>query len=281
MTILEQQKADAPPHTEEPHRSPSQLGDYARCPHMYWLKRIQLVPQRPDAWSPEGKAIHRAIESFELSRRQITLEEVQQTFTDAYDWEIDLLCEREPDPARWADSGPRYPAEVDIKRRRERGQHILASYLAFAEAHPDQAPIVLDSRIAVELKLEFRLGGVPILCYVDQIVEIPAAKPGQRLRVRDVKNGQAPAAPHNQLGTYKLGVELVHGVKIDVGDYWYGKTGRLSKVKDLTEYTEAYLTDQYGQLDQDIKAGRFDPKPSPANCRSCSVSGSCAHWMLY
>lgn len=284
MTILEQQKSDTAPFppnaAEEPHRSPSQYSDYVRCPYMYWLKRVQLVPQRPDAWSPEGKAIHRAIESFELSKRQVRLDEVVKVFTEAYDWEIGQLLEATPNYDWWADSGPRYPAELDVKRRRSRGQEILASYLAFVEEHPDQRPIVLDGQVAVEVELRFRVGNVPILCYVDQITEVPSAKLGhEKIRVRDVKNGQTPSI-HDQLGTYKLGMELVYGVEIHVGDYWKGKTGRLSRVKDLSQYTEAYLTDLYGQLDENIKAERFDPKPSAANCRSCSVSASCAHWVL-
>ncbi|MEU6246469.1 PD-(D/E)XK nuclease family protein [Glycomyces sp. NPDC047010] len=273
MTILmreRKQAAPPPDRSDRPHRSVSQRNMYRRCPKQFRLIRIEGVWTRPDAWSAQGKAVHEAAAALERSGRTMTLEAVQAVFRAHYDWEISQQLETTPNMDFWADSGHRYPAAEDIKRRRTLGLDQCRAYFEWCQANPEQTPAIIDGRRAVEMEVRFSLGEVPILGYIDNVSTVP----DRPLRVRDIKTGD-PGSDHFQLGTYAVALFLLYGIETTEGDYWKGQTGRLSRVKDLSAYTVEHLTDEFGALDENIRAERFDPTPSPAVCRSCPVNSRC------
>lgn len=54
--------------SEPPHRSLSQLTDYAECGEAYRLQRIARAPRRPGWWFPGGSAVHATVERFLRAR---------------------------------------------------------------------------------------------------------------------------------------------------------------------------------------------------------------------
>jgi putative RecB family exonuclease len=248
------------------YRSSSQYDKWHRCPYSYKLSYIDEVWRKPAAWLPQGTGVHEAAEWWELSDRRGSLAEAQEVYSAAYDREINLLCEDTPNFDHWYGSGWRYPAEKDIPRRHDIGLEMVARYIHYYETHPEQKPWVTDNGDkAVELEFEVDLAGVIVRGMIDLVTD----------RIRDNKTGKKPGNAF-QLATYKAALEKEYGKILTVGDYWMGGTGKPTKPIDLTEWSIERVTDEYGQLDENIRAESFDPKPSEDNCRMCSVADSCS-----
>lgn len=258
---------------ERKKRSPSQVGDMQRCPHMYWLKRIERVTQRPAAWLPQGTAVHSAAEAFEKSGRLLTPDQLEEVYTDSYDAESNKFCEAWPDIDSWSASGP-YAAREDITRRHGIGLQMVDKYVEWTRKNPGYIPYVIgpDGERAIELDLHGEFWGVPVNGKVDIVYYNTELK---ALRVVDWKTGNKPGDSF-QLGTYGDLIRQAYGEIITVGYYWMGKTGNLTRASyDLTEWTYDALGEVYESVDNQINAGDFPADPEPDKCWSCSVNHAC------
>jgi putative RecB family exonuclease len=66
-------------------------------------------------------------------------------------------------------------------------------------------------------------------------------------------------------------------VQPTTGDYWMGKSGKPTVPYDLSEWTRDKVTGKFKELEDNIRAGRFDPLPESSKCRFCSVSYACEY----
>lgn len=258
---------------ERKKRSPSQVGDYQRCPHMYYLKRVERVPKRPAAWLPQGTAFHAAAEAFEKSSRTLTLAELETVYTAAYDAESNRFTAEWPDLSTWSASGP-YTAWDDISRRHGIGLTMVEKYVAWTAKNPQYLPYVIgsDGEKAIELDLNGEFYGVPVNGKVDVVYWNTELK---ALRVVDWKTGNKPGDSF-QLGTYGDLIRQAYDEMITVGYYWMGKTGNLTRASyDLTEWNYDALGEVYQSVDEQINAGDFPADPEPDKCWSCSVNHAC------
>lgn len=254
-------------------RSPSQAGDYERCPHMYWLKRIEKVPSRPAAWLPQGTAVHAAVEAFERSSRVMTLEEAQEVFRDEYSRESGVFTAYWPNFDTWFGSGP-YQAREDIKRRYDIGLDQVAAYLEWTVKNPHYVVYRIgpNAEPAIELDLTGMFGRVPVRGKADLVFYNTELK---ALRVVDVKTGKKPGDSF-QLGTYADLIRQKYEDDIKTGFYWMAQTGKLTRSPyDLSEWSHEDLTEVYETLDDNIRAGDFPALPDPSKCWSCSVNHAC------
>lgn len=258
---------------ERKKRSPSQIGDYQRCPHMYWLKRIEKVVQRPAAWLPQGTAVHTAAEAFEKSSRLMTPDQLSEVYTEAYDAESNKFCAVWPDIDSWSASGP-YPAREDITRRHGIGLQMVDKYVEWTRKNPAYVPYVIgpNGERAIELDLTGEFHGVPVNGKVDVVYWNTELK---ALRIVDWKTGNKPGDSF-QLGTYADLIRQAYNERISVGFYWMGKTGNLTRASyDLTEWSYEALGEVYKAVDDQINAGDFPADPEPDKCWSCSVNHAC------
>ena len=254
---------------EKPYRSVSQLNQYARCAYSYKLARIDKEWQRPAAWTAQGSAVHEAIEAWEKSDRQMTLEAVQQVFLTSYAGYINASCEDTPNFQWWFASGP-YDALRDIPRRQDIGLEQCEKYIAWAEKHTEEKVwITPDGMAAIELPFEVELDGIPVRGFIDAILEVNG-----ELVVRDHKTGNQPGDDF-QLGVYAVAVEILYGVRPLKGDYWMGKTGKATYPYDLTPWTREAVTERFRELEDNIQAGNFPPDPESSKCRFCDVAYTC------
>lgn len=252
------------------YRSVSQLKQYERCPHAYYLARIKREWQRPAAWLPQGSAVHAAIEAWERSGRTISLEAAQAVFTEEYAREVAQYTRITPNFAWWFKSGP-YDAKRDLPRRYQIGKEQVAKYIAYAtRAEHEVIWIAPDGTPGIELEFDIDLDGVLVRGYIDAIIE----REGE-LRVRDHKTGNQPGDDF-QLAVYALAVADSYGVAAPVvGDYWMGRSGKPTYPFDLRDWTRDAVTEKFHELEANIQAGRFDPEPDPDKCRFCDVSYAC------
>lgn len=249
------------------YRSPSQLNEYERCPNAYHLSRRQRVWKHPAPWLAHGTAFHSVVEAFEKSGRVMTLEEAQEAFRSEYSRLINEDLKQNPNPNVWERSGP-YSAKADIPRRLTIGLQQIEGFFRFIREHPEHVPWTDpngDQWIEKEFIVKF--GSVEVRGYIDVVID---GKP------EDYKTGSTPGGDE-QLATYAGVLNLEWDIPFTSGTYWMAKTGKPTRPYDLTGWSIERLADVYGELDENIKAERFDPTPSPDLCQRCPVRESCIY----
>ena len=264
------------------HRSVSQLKEYSPehggCPYRWYLHRVarddegNRLWEKPAAWSPQGSGVHEAAEAWEKSSRTMTLEEAQEVFLESYARHINGLAEKTPNFRMWFRSGGfRRTVEQDIERRCGIGLEQVEKYIRYSLEHPDEAPAVMpDGQLGVELPFEMDLDGVKVIGYIDNIF----IRTNEGWRVRDLKTGKTPG-DDMQLASYRLALLLTYDIDAEFGDYWMGVSGKPTYEYDLTEWPRDRLSDEFGKMDQDVKAEEFEPNPTPDGCKMCSYNWAC------
>lgn len=289
------------------HRSVSQINQYNRCPYSYKLSRIDKAWQRPAAWTRQGSAVHEAAEAYERSGRTLTLEQAQDVFRESYAKHINEALETTPNFEYWFASGP-YGGEKDTVRRFGIGLEQVEKYIRWYDSHPEEviwiAPAHTDPRCAradqsqairmnpddaekmlvhvqgcdcrpetpgIEIGFDIDLDGVMVRGFIDAVIQ---GADGDVL-VRDNKTGNNPGDDF-QLGVY--GVALAEQFGIDppqLGDYWMGRSGRPTFPYKIGEWTRERVSEKFRELEDNIQAERFEPKPDPKTCNFCDVSLAC------
>lgn len=260
------------------HRSVSQINQYERCPYSYYLARIKKVWQRPAAWLPQGSAVHEAAERWEKSGRTMTLDEALEVFREAYSRHCNTYCEITPNFQWWFSSGP-YTGEVDIERRFGIGLRQVEKYVRWYTDHPEEVIwIAPDGTPGIELGFDIELDGVPIRGFIDAVIQVSAESDPQGVGfvvVRDNKTGNNPGDDF-QLAVYAIALAEQFGIEPPaLGDYWMGRPGKPTHPYDLTEWPRARVSAKFAELEENIQAERFDPKPDPKRCNFCDVNLSC------
>lgn len=256
------------------YRSVSQLNQYLKCPHSYYLQRIERVWQRPAAWLPQGLAVHEAIEEIEKSHRTLTLEKAEEVFKESYAKHTGRLCEDTPNFEYWFASGP-YKGEQDIERRFGLGLEQISRYFAWIEKHPNEKPwITPDGDLAIEIGFDVDLDGVRVKGFIDNVTEITLPDGRTIIIVRDVKSGNKPG-DDVQLKVYSVVLEQKYGIEVPQGDYWMGRTGKATHPYNLTLITRDEVVEKFHKVDAGIRAGDFPALPDDSKCRFCPVSASC------
>ncbi|MEO6086939.1 MAG: PD-(D/E)XK nuclease family protein [Umezawaea sp.] len=245
--------------------------EFGGCPYRYYLNRVAKVWSRPAAWLSQGLAVHEAIEAWEKSGRTMAVDQAVEAFRESYVKHTNRLCETTPNFEYWFSSGP-YNGQVDVERRFGLGMEQVRRYV---EYYTETAPAEViwetpEGQPAVELGFDIDLDGVRVRGYIDAVVDHPRFGP----HVRDAKSGRLPGDDF-QLATYAMAVTELHGVEVVTGDYWMGRSGGPTTVYKLDKWPRARLVEKFGELDDAVKAERFDPEPEAAKCRFCSVNASC------
>lgn len=251
---------------EDMYRSTSQLTQYEQCPWAYKLQRIDKAHRRPAAWSAQGTAVHRAAEVWEISRREMTRLEVEAVFSETYDKELNHELERTPDLRDWFRSGGYgRTVEQDIERRYDLGLEQTGKLLDWYEKHPEDYPLLLDTGPAVEVPFVMDIGGVEVVGITDRI---------EHGRVVDIKTGKKAPEDYIQLKVQAMAARE-RGVPVHKAAYFMANTGAPTFTKEVSEKDEQEITKRFLDLDQNVKAGNFEPRPDPNTCKMCSVAMSC------
>lgn len=249
------------------YRSPSQLNEYTRCPHAYFLSRRARAWKIPAPWLAHGSAVHMAIEVWDQTGRTKSLEDVQEVFSEHYRELINLELKDNPNPAVWERSGP-YRALEDIPRRHEVGKQHVANIIGWYEKNPDKRAWTDPKGLVwIEKSFQEKFGDVEVRGFIDVVIdEVPY----------DYKTGATPGGDE-QLASYAGVLFLRFGIPFTDGFYFMAKNGKPTKAYDLRGWSIQRLADVYGELDQNIKAERFDPLPDPDKCSRCPVRRACEY----
>lgn len=259
--------------TEQPkctHRSVSQYNTFMRCAYKYKLERIDKVWKRPASWLSQGLAVHKAMEEWERSNRELTFDELLKIYEGEFTRSIDEQAEETPNFDYWFGSGP-YSGPVDIERRWDIGKQQLQALVDYSLSSNDEIWVAPDGTKGIELGFEVEMGGVLVKGFIDQVVET-----NMGLLVRDIKTGSMPGDAF-QLATYSEALRIMYGVKANVGDYFMGKLGKPTKPVRITSEDRADVHKAFETLEKRIQAGDYKPNPSASVCRMCDVATSCEY----
>ena len=120
---------------------------------------------------------------------------------------------------------------------------------------------------AIELELNPVIAGVPVKMFIDRIFEVNG-----QLVIVDLKTSRARPTSDLQLGFYKVGVEMMIGTEVNLGNYWMSRESGTGEMIDLSRYTKDTLEYFVDGFDKARKAGIFLP-----NLQSCSYCGLTEH----
>jgi putative RecB family exonuclease len=277
------------------YRSVSQLKQWEQCPYQYKLERRDRAWQRPAAWLCQGTAVHRAAEAWEKSGRTMPVADARDAFREEYAAQATRMCGGTPNFQYWFASGP-YGGQTDLERRYGIGLQQVDRYIRYYETIGKTETVwrTPDGTPAIELPFNVDLGGVRVRGFIDQVVMVrpqaPKPKPKAKKALadyfeqmaaakprpipRDIKTGNQPGDDF-QLGVYNVALEVQYGQRADHGDYWMAKSGKPTAPYDLSKWTKESVTEKFQQVDEEIRAEKFDPKPEESKCRFCSVSTAC------
>ena len=120
---------------------------------------------------------------------------------------------------------------------------------------------------AIELELNPMIAGVPVKMVIDRVFEVDG-----KLVIVDLKTSARRPASDLQLGFYKIGLELMLDVEVNLGNYWMSRDAGTGEMIDLSRYTLDSLEYLVSGFDKARQAGIFLP-----NLSSCSYCGLTEH----
>jgi hypothetical protein len=120
---------------------------------------------------------------------------------------------------------------------------------------------------AIELELNPIIADVPVKMVIDRVFEVDG-----ELVIVDLKTSTRRPTSDLQLGFYKVGLEQMLGVKVNLGNYWMSREAGTGEMIDLSRYTLDTLEYLVSGFDKARQAGIFLP-----NLSSCSYCGLTEH----
>lgn len=256
------------------HLSHSSLESLAECGEKFRLRKVQGVPGIPMWAGVAGKAIHTVTECHDW--RELGLDRDVPSFDEEFTRAIEGE-ERLSGVARaeWYASGRvsrEWPNKQDERWWRHHGQGMCTAWVNFTANSPWRVAVLPDGQPAVELEFRVEVGGVPVVGYIDRIME-DVAKPDV-LAVVDIKSSAREPKSDRQLGLYSLAMRQVYGLDIRWGFYFMVRTGATTAPVDLRRYWDGRLAHDFRAGWRAVEHGVFLPSPSDM-CRACSVRRAC------
>ena len=150
----------------------------------------------------------------------------------------------------------------------EQGSKWTDDYITWRKNNPDwKIWTTPQGAKAIELELNPNIAGVPVKMFIDRIFEVNG-----QLVIVDLKTSRSRPTSDLQLGFYKVGVEMMLGVEVNLGNYWMSRESGTGEMIDLSRYTKDTLEYFVDGFDKARKAGIFLP-----NLQSCSFCGLTEH----
>ena len=142
------------------------------------------------------------------------------------------------------------------------------NYIKWRKNNPDWKIWTTPQGVkAIELELNPIIADVPVKMFIDRIFEVNG-----QLVIVDLKTSRARPQSDLQLGFYKIGVEMMLGVEVNLGNYWMSRESGTGEMIDLSRYTQDTLEYFVDGFDKARKAGIFLP-----NLQSCNFCGLTEH----
>ena len=259
------------------------------CGEAYRLERVIKVQGRPNWSSISGTAFHSLVENIMLGEHgglasPSSMAEFNADPARHVRAHMNAAVQRELDRSTlWTEADIR-PTGTRAKTITASGgpdkadrawmEYWLPSWVRSWDQWRRTTPFDLylfdDGTPAVEVEFNVDLDGVGVKGFVDAIFR---NRQTEQLVAVDWKAGvRVPDSPE-QLGTYRVGLWMEHGLEVDYGCYYMARKAETTQIHDLRSYTLDRLSWQFNVLADRVEAGDFAPNYS--NCHFCSVADFC------
>lgn len=265
-------------------RSYSQLTSYAECSYRYYLQRVRRVPAKQAAWFPGGTAFHSTTEWLDREyyfRNTTTLDaagrrKLAEVWTEKLDQAVEDARQREPDTTKWRTAGrpsAEKPNGEDVDWWRTAGLNMVMGYAKWWSTTNDQWHIwaLPDGEPALEVPLLAPFGRVPVVGYVDQVLQHNVTG---RLLVVDKKTGSRTPMFPLQLAIYGQALTAVTGREFAWGSYYMARPADLTPPESLARWTPELLGELYEHMDEAETRGLYLPNLG-SHCSRCLVKDWC------
>lgn len=268
--------------TEQKRRSYSQLSSYSECSYRYYLQRVRKVPTAQAVWFPGGTAFHSTTEWLDREHfrgNPILLEagrrKLAQVWSEKFGQAVDEARAKEPDTSKWRTAGrptADKPRGEDVDWWRVAGLNMVMGYADWWATEPPWRVWPLpDGEPALEVPLLVEFGAVPVVGYVDQILE---STTDHRLLIVDKKTGKRKPMTGLQLATYNVELEAVFGQPFGWGAYFMAREAKLTDPEPLAHWTPDMLSGLYQTMDRAESLGLYLPNLG-SHCAGCLVKPWC------
>lgn len=274
MYVMDQfSGADAPPV----HRSVSQLSAFRECGIRYKLTRVDGHAERPAWWNIGGRAVHSAIEAYELwingdERSWVDLGPLGPMFNTHLDEEIARveadLTERGKSVDRSEWRAARKGAENEAWWRKK-GAEMVANYVKKALDDPTSVYRFETGQLCVEYEFMIDVGGVPVKGFIDQA----RIYPNGDVIIRDLKAGSGTPTDLIQLAIYRRAL-IAAGVDGQRWGEYYMLRQQSARVYDLNKLDWPYLVEQFQRMHEAEQRGLYLANMTYL-CGSCGVNHLC------
>lgn len=207
---------------------------------------------------------------------EVSTSSVETKFQEAWDAEVANRQERSPSfsPDEYTATG-RASAKYGGKRNadwwRDNGPGMVQDWINWRQ-ETGWDILTVSGNPCVEIELRFNLPNLDmqVLAYIDRVFVTKAGEPV----IVDLKTGRTPESPE-QLGLYRVGMGIVHGIWIDWGYYWSPGKGHGQPI-DLTAWTPERFSVLFNNAINGINAGYFNPNPQNGCVNWCGLARYCA-----
>lgn len=160
------------------------------------------------------------------------------------------------------------PNKEDAVWWNKQGSIWVDNYIKWRKANPDwkiwKTP---QGAKAIELELNPVIADVPVKMVIDRVFEVNG-----QLVIVDLKTSARRPTSDLQLGFYKVGLEQMLGVEVNLGNYWMSRESGTGGMIDLSRYTLDMLEYFVAGFNKARQSGIFLP-----NLQSCSYCGLKQH----
>ena len=253
--------------TGKAYLSHSSVNSYLDCSERYRLERIVKVPQENSWWLIGGSAFHTATE-------YVDRDDMDTSEAWAKAWSEELAKVEDVGKLRAGGRATKeYPNKEDGSWWTAKGEAMVDEYSKWVHNQRQEGWEFFTTPtgdIAVEIPVDFILGGVNVKGYIDRIMVTPDGE----LIVIDLKTGSHTPASSAQLGVYALGVAHHFGVTPSIGAYYMARKGQLSNTMSLLHYSEDTIGKWFATVKRGIEEEMFVPHVT-SMCGTCSVAPYC------
>jgi RecB family exonuclease len=225
-----------PTITDKRPLSYSKFRTYSDCPLQYKLAYVDKIPETPRPEYSLGRSIHKAIELFHRRGPAKTSMDDMMRILDR----------------SWDPQG--FPTKVEEKRFKRAAKEILTNF--YKDASRSYRP-----PLAVELKFDMELDGIPLTGRVDVVEELEDGT----LEVLDYKSGEdvydeSRVRTNPQLGIYQLAAENKYGKKVSRITIYHLRSRKRVTARAFTDDMKADLRRALVTTASCIEAGMFEPR---------------------
>ena len=163
-----------------------------------------------------------------------------------------------------------WPHKENVEWWAHNGPPMVDAYAAWRDSVDLALWITPAGLPAVELDCQATIGGVPVKAFIDRVFQ----QRDNSLVIVDLKTGSRTPDSDLQLGFYKVLIQKLFGVEVNLGAYWMSRQGGVTPYADLSRFTENYLGSILQQFRKACEHDIFIPNVN-SMCGSCGLRDAC------